>query len=138
MSRKPPPRRARPSRDDGKPWYTDADAKAFLARAAHELPPMIDSSKIAISIVPDEADPKFAIELGYMIMLDKPIIIVVPPPGVALPEKLVRVADRIVQWNEDKAVLEAAMIEAMNDLAGLVDGQADVVEGDVVEEDSNG
>ena len=30
------------------------------------------------------------------------------------------------------------MIEAMNDLAGLVDGQADVVEGDVVEEDSNG
>jgi hypothetical protein len=39
---------------------------------------------------------KFAVELGFSIMLDKPIIAVVAP-GTQVPGKLVAVADEIVE-----------------------------------------
>ena len=99
--------------------FTDPGFKAFLARAAQELPKLIGGSKISVSIVPDDVDPKFAIELGYMIMLDKPIVLVVPV-GRQVPDKLVRVADRIIQWTDD-ATVKQALVDAMNELGGVVD-----------------
>jgi hypothetical protein len=41
-------------------------------------------------------DVKFAVELGFMVMLDKPIIAVVSP-GSKVPLKLAKVADEIVE-----------------------------------------
>lgn len=108
-------RKPRPER--GKEWWQDPDAKAFLAEAADRLPKLIGGSKVSISIVPDDVDPKFAVELGYMIMLNKPIIVVVPP-GRSVPDKLAQVADRIVQWT-DSIGTQHAIIDAMQGLGGV-------------------
>lgn len=60
------------------------------------LIPKLHNSALGISVVPaGDVDAKFAVELGLLIMLDKPIIAVVPP-GVDIPPKLARVADHII------------------------------------------
>lgn len=62
---------------------------------------MINDSSVCVSIVPENAmqtDVKFAVELGFMIMMDKPIIAVVRP-GTKVPSKLVLVADIIIESN---------------------------------------
>lgn len=109
-----------------KPWWMDPDAKAWLAHAADTLPGMIGNSKVAVSIVADEVDPKFAVELGYMIMLNKPIVLVVPN-GRTVPDKLALVADKIVEWRDDEAAMKQAVMDALDELGG-----------GIVEEDSNG
>lgn len=100
-------------------WADDPEIVAFLRRAQAEMVPKLRASGIAVSIVPANAepDPKFCIELGYMVMLDKPIIAVVRP-GTRMPERLVRVADRIVEWTPDSdgAGLRRAIDEALRGL----------------------
>lgn len=104
------------SRD--KDWDTYPAAKAFLAAAARDLPGKIGGSAMCISLVPDgEIDPKFAVELGYMIMLDKPIIAVVVP-GAAIPEKFAKVVDRFVELprNASRAQLQRVVEAALEEL----------------------
>ena len=70
-----------------------------MARAAREeLSPMVESSAVAVSLYDGTIDPKMAIETGYMILLDKPIIAIVSP-GAKVPNKLVLVADEIIEGN---------------------------------------
>lgn len=54
-------------------------------------------SEIVMSLVPrdGEFDVKFAVELGAAIMLNKPIIAIASPDR-PLPEKLLRVIDRVI------------------------------------------
>lgn len=68
----------------------------YAQHAREELAPMMKDSAITLSIFSGEIDPKMAIEMGYMILLDKPIIAVVTP-GVKVPGKLAIVADEIVE-----------------------------------------
>ena len=78
------------------PW-DDPQARQWLRRTREELVPMIEGSSISIAIVPDGApDVKIAVELGLMVLLDKPIILAVSP-GRKIPSKLVLVADEIVE-----------------------------------------
>lgn len=76
------------------------DDPGWLEYAEHvrtELIPMIDKSAITMALVSGAPpDPKQACELGYMVMLDKPIIAVVVP-GCKVPKKLLLVADAIVE-----------------------------------------
>lgn len=77
------------------------ESAGFLEYAEHvrrELIPMIKDSAVTMSLVPNKGgvDVKMATELGYMIMLDKPIISVVTP-GTPVPGKLVAVSDEIVE-----------------------------------------
>jgi hypothetical protein len=51
-------------------------------------------SAFVMSIVPAEADIKFAVELGMAIMLDKPLFCVLLP-GAKMPPKLEKVADMV-------------------------------------------
>lgn len=89
--------RGRGDRGRDKEWSSYPEAKAFLAAAARDLPGKIGGSAMCISLVPDgEIDPKFAVELGYMIMLDRPIIAVVVP-GATIGEKFAKVVDRFVE-----------------------------------------
>lgn len=74
---------------------------AWLEYAAHcrkTLEPMVKNSAVCLSLVPpgNKVDPKFAVELGYMVMLDKPIIAIINP-GSKVPLKLAKVADEIVE-----------------------------------------
>lgn len=63
------------------------------------LVPRVAGSHVCVSIVPTDqknfVDAKFCVELGVMIMLDKPILAIVDP-SVPVPEKLRLVADEIV------------------------------------------
>lgn len=76
----------------------DPEFKAWTEQVRTELVPMIEGSELIVSICPvaESVDVKFAVELGLSIMLDKPIIVAVPP-GVPVPDRLVRVADEIVE-----------------------------------------
>lgn len=78
--------------------FDDPQWKRYAEHAREELVPMIENSTVTVSVVPPDTiiDPKFALELGYMIMLDKPIIAVVSP-GSKVPPKLAKVADAIVE-----------------------------------------
>jgi nucleoside 2-deoxyribosyltransferase len=88
-------------RGRGGDWSQHPEAKAFLARAARDLPRLMGDSAVLVSLLPTgETDPKFAVELGYMILMDKPIVAVVRP-GAKVPPKLAMIADHIVEWNDD-------------------------------------
>lgn len=68
-----------------------------------ELLPKLKDSAFCLSLVPKgPSDVKFAVELGFCIMLDKPIIAVIRP-GTKIPEKLARVVDRFVEYDPDNA-----------------------------------
>lgn len=85
----------------------------YAARIRRELVPKIAGSAVVVSIATEDVDVKFATELGLSIMLDKPIVAVVRP-GAAIPDKLRRVADRIVEID-----LEAGTVECER-LAGVI------------------
>ena len=57
---------------------------------------MITGSAVTVSLVPrGDTDVKFAVELGFTLMFDKPLILVVAP-GVTVPRRLRRAADAVV------------------------------------------
>lgn len=77
--------------------YASDEFRAWAKDVRAHLLPKLSESALSLTLVPTgETDLKFAIELGLSIMLDKPIIAVVQP-GTKVPERLVRVADEIVE-----------------------------------------
>ena len=85
----------------GNKWvdiHNDPDWQRYEKHVREEVVPNIKDSAMFISITPSDGRPdvKFAVELGFGIMYNKPIILVVPP-GTKVPDKLVKVADRIVE-----------------------------------------
>ena len=79
------------------PW-ADPQIKRWMRHVRENVLPMVERSNVAISLVPpvEKVDIKFAVELGMMIMLDKPIVVVIEP-GQQIPMKLAMVADKIVE-----------------------------------------
>jgi hypothetical protein len=77
-------------------YTNDPEYREWENHVRDELIPMISSSAVTISMVPSEADVKYAVELGLSIMLDKPIIALVVP-GSTIPNALARAADEIVE-----------------------------------------
>jgi len=80
----------------GKEWEEYAD------RVIKELVPMVRDAAVTMAVLPgwphnlSKADVRMAVEIGFMVLMDKPIIVVVSP-GVEVPAKLVAVADVIVE-----------------------------------------
>jgi hypothetical protein len=72
-------------------------------------------SAFVISIVPDESDIKFAVELGMAIMLDKPLMVVTTRLGQKLPPKLERVADQVVVADLDTEDGRQIMLRQIED-----------------------
>ena len=80
-------------------WGDDPEWQAYARHVIDELVPMIEQSAVTCSLVPSgEPDVKFAIELGLSIMLDKPVVLLVPS-GTPVPAHLARVADEIVEFS---------------------------------------
>lgn len=69
-----------------------------MGEFAEKTIPMVEASAIVMSHVPEsgEYNVKLMLETGAAILLDKPILAVVPP-GVNVPEKLRRAADEVVE-----------------------------------------
>lgn len=96
------------------PWQ-DPRAQRWLERVRTELLPMLDSSGAAVSICPpedSEINVQFCVELGAMILMNKPIILAVPP-GRRIPDKLARVADEIVELDLDSPTSRQRMADAI-------------------------
>jgi hypothetical protein len=82
------------------------------------LVPKLAKSNYAVAVCPtaeDRIDAKFCVELGAMIMLDKPIIAVVDP-DVSVPRKLEQVADKIVHADVSTEAGRAVLMEAIQDM----------------------
>jgi hypothetical protein len=62
-------------------------------------------------------DVKWAIEMGFSIMLDKPIIAVITP-GRKVPAKLALVVDSWVEWTEDQDEMARRIRDAMATIGG--------------------
>jgi hypothetical protein len=78
-------------------WSDDPDAQEFLLHAERQMAPMMRDSAAAVHLMPTsgEGDPKFWVELGCAIMLDKPLIVIVPQ-GSYVPRRLWAVADEVI------------------------------------------
>jgi nucleoside 2-deoxyribosyltransferase len=100
-------------------WSDDPDWKIYAEHFRENVAPQMKESTYVMSLVPGEPDVKFAVELGYAIMLDKPIIAVVAV-GSTPSEHLVRVADAIVEGDitteEGRISLLARLNETMDRL----------------------
>jgi hypothetical protein len=78
----------------------------------------IDSSALVMSLVPSrDVDVKFAVELGIAIMRDKPLL-VVAMPGRTVPERLARVADKVVYADPDLEEGRTQIGEAVKQMMG--------------------
>jgi hypothetical protein len=77
--------------------------------------PKLEGSAVAISIAPGdgEGDVKFWVELGAMIMMDKPIV-VVARPGQVLPQKLLAVADDVVYGDPRDSHVQKRLINKVD------------------------
>jgi hypothetical protein len=77
--------------------FDTPEFRDFANDRIDNLLPMIQGSSVVISFVPKgPSDVKFALELGFAMMLDKPVILAVHP-GTPIPDKLRRIADAIVE-----------------------------------------
>jgi hypothetical protein len=97
--------------------FDDPQWLEYAQHARDELFPMIRDSAVTLSIMPPVdagIDPKWCLELGAMILLDKPIIAIVPP-GTRVPAKLARIADEIVEGGElDSEEFQVRFMKAMD------------------------
>lgn len=85
----------------------------WLERVEMELIPMLKESAMVATIAPgEEPDIKVAIELGLTILLDKPLILVVPE-GRWVPDRLRRAADAVVEWSDDDVEMRRRLSEVM-------------------------
>ena len=71
-----------------------AEWEEFVRFQREQTMTQMMESAFVMSIVPKEADIKFAVELGMAIMLDKPLFCVLLP-GAKMPPKLEKVADMV-------------------------------------------
>lgn len=76
--------------------FDDPEWQRYAQQAREGLEPQVRDSAVGVSLFNGTVDPKIAIETGYMVLLDKPIILVVTP-GVKVPDKMARIADVILE-----------------------------------------
>lgn len=83
----------------------------FFRRAREDLFPKMKGAALSIVIAADP-DPKLCMELGAAILLDKPIVVVVPE-GQKLPTNLSRIASAIVQGDISQSKGKKQLQEAI-------------------------
>jgi hypothetical protein len=72
------------------------EGERFFRLAREELLPKLRETALFLSLFADDPDPKYCMELGMAIALDKPIITVVPR-GRTIGEHLRRVSDAVLE-----------------------------------------
>ena len=92
--------------------FDDPNLQAYLEHAERELLPMMEQSRIAITLITGAVDPKICLEMGAAVLLDKPIIAVILK-GAAVPANLKRVASVIIEGDIMDAALQAKIQKAI-------------------------
>lgn len=98
------------------PWQ-ETEVRKWAHRFEREVLPKIKNSTIGISIAPTDGDfdVKFAVELGAMIMLDKPIL-VIAAVGQVIPPKLMAIAHRVVYADMTTEAGQEAVMAAIQEM----------------------
>jgi nucleoside 2-deoxyribosyltransferase len=86
---------------ESREWWKDPEAQAYLADAQRNLLPKVHKARVTLALWSGSVDAKNALELGFMVALDKPIILLVTP-GTKVPRKLALVADEIVECDDPR------------------------------------
>lgn len=86
---------------------------------SRETVSMLAASAVSLAVYSGQVDGKLALELGASVLLDKPIIMVVAS-GSKVPEKVVRVADRIIEADMDDPAGAAERIRAALSTFGVI------------------
>lgn len=104
-------------------WFDDPAARAWLRRAKRDLVPKMRESQIVLSLYNGEPDAKLAVETGFAVLLDKPIIGLVTP-GCTPSAKFVAICDELIEADMDhdintaegRASVQARLTAAMKRL----------------------
>lgn len=94
--------------------FLDPGWLEYVKHVRDELVPMIDASAVSLLMAPDprKTDVKFATELGFSVMLDKPIIAIVSP-GTKASAKLMKIADEIVEGQPGDPSFDERLTQAV-------------------------
>lgn len=102
------------------PFESD-DWQRYAEHAVNDLLPKMRGSAFAIALVPDRPDVQIATQLGFMILLDKPIIAVVTP-GTPVPAKMIAIADEIVEGDMKDPGMQSRLLAAIDRATKKVKG----------------
>lgn len=96
----------KPKRDP----FDTTEFKRYARRVREDMVPKMLDSAYVMTIAPNggDADVKIAVEIGYAILLNKPLI-VMKVPGRVHSEKLLRIADYVVEGDMDTEAGREAM-----------------------------
>jgi hypothetical protein len=96
-------------------WADNSGFRQFAKEWLKDVAPKIRDSAFTITIAPTggTVDVKIAVEIGYSILLDKPLIVFCPKGRVVAP-KLLRIADHIVEGDFDTEAGRKAMNDKLN------------------------
>jgi hypothetical protein len=95
--------------------FEHPEMKEFLKHAEEEMFPNMEGSSMCMSFVTDKPDAKLAIELGACLLFDKPLILVVSK-GMAVPARLLRLADAVIDlddWQKNPEKARATVARAI-------------------------
>lgn len=104
-------------------WEIDPEWNAYVIHVRQELYPKMRDSGMNVVLHPkraEDVDTKLAVEIGLGLMLDKPIILVVPE-GTVVSERMKRVADEIVYGDPDSA--REQLMAAIDRVAKTIGGE---------------
>lgn len=90
----------------------------YCERVGSGLLPKLTASAVSILLYDgsgDDEEVMYATQLGYMLLLDKPLI-VATPPGVTVPTRLARAADEIVELKLDDPASRETLMAAVRRL----------------------
>ena len=95
-------------------WTGSDDFKTWAQDVLDDMVPKMKGSAYVISIAPPSglADVKIAVEIGYAILLDKPLI-VFAPEGRHVAERLLRIADHVITGNVETAAGREKMFQQL-------------------------
>ena len=81
----------------GQHWSTTPEFRKYAEEVITGMVPQMEGSAYVISIAPTKGaeDVKIAVEIGFALLLDKPLI-VFAPEGRHVAERLLRAADHVI------------------------------------------
>lgn len=88
----------------------------IITHAREDTIRQMEASAFVATLVPDEPDIKFMLELGMAIMLDKPIIALVTPTS-KVPDRLRLIADEVIEVDLDTEEGREKIAEAISRIA---------------------
>lgn len=94
--------------------FLSSEWREYAQRAVDELLPRVKESASTVMLFGSgDPDPKQAIELGYILLLDKPLVLLIEP-GSVIPERLRRAADETIEGSIQHPKTQTALREAIN------------------------